>query len=167
MMRTFFKPVLSCINSSFANQSSTASGCSELRSVSITNHEQRPSPATLSEQLSFADQVHYLSDSESNESDDDKSNDNESDKSDDDNSAPQSHSSSQQSRLPRVPPLKCQRLDVPFRVQHKKKREEKLKVLAEALVDLEKVIKSKEHSLQVADKGSNHITLKQWQVTFG
>jgi flagellar motility protein MotE (MotC chaperone) len=71
------------------------------------------------------------------------SDDNESDESDDDNSAPQSHSNSQQSWLPREPLLKHWKLDVPFRVQCKKKHKEKLKVLTEALVYVEKVIKSK------------------------
>lgn len=47
------------------------------------------------------------------------------------------------SRLPVVPPRKRQKLDVPYRIQRKEKRNQQLLALEKALDDLEKLIKSK------------------------
>jgi hypothetical protein len=87
---------------------------------------------------SFAHTVAYLSsDSSEGDIDDDRSDD---DRSDDDQTP---GLISKNNRLPVVPPPKRRRLDIPYRTQRKLKRQERMLKWKDALIAVERLLKSK------------------------
>jgi hypothetical protein len=105
MMRTFFKPLL-------ITQKPTVSLNSSLTSF---DHAQTAMPA-ISDHYSFADDVRYLSDSDDDSARGDSDNEETGGELADDEMEGQlgGHGSG---RLPAVPPLKCQKLDIPVLTQ--------------------------------------------------